>query len=61
LKFPPASILKKGIPAINKFLLARHHPLKILMVILAARRRRMRHPPPELWGLIRDEFFSDPI
>jgi len=60
LKFPPASIVSvdQGVSTIKTFLLAHHNALKIMMTILAARRRHMRHPPPELWVLIRDEFFS---
>jgi len=58
LVFPPARIIRQGMPATKAFLLLCHHPLKILLLILAARRCRLRHPPPELWELIHNEFLS---
>jgi len=46
LVFPPCG--DGDLQAIRMFLLAHHHPLKILLLVLGAHRRRIRHPPPEL-------------
>jgi len=59
LTFPPESVARCGIPAVQAFLLAHHHPLKMLIMIMTARHRRMRRPPAELWALIRDEHFMN--
>jgi len=56
MTFPPMDVLRKGSTAVKAFLLAHHHPLKILYLITSARRRRIRHLPAELWMLLSDDF-----
>jgi len=55
--FPPSHIAQRSPATVKTFLLAHHHPLKMLIMIMAARRRHMQRPSAELWVLIRDEFF----
>ena len=42
LVFTPLISAKRGMPAINTFLLMHHYPLKLLILIISSRRRRMR-------------------